>query len=64
MGRIKTALIKRVTFQILEEHKEKFTSDYAHNKRIVDSILETGSKKLRNIIAGYITRNVKGKKLE
>ena len=61
MGRIKTALIKRVTFKLLEKHKDKFTMDFAKNKELVEEFTDTTSRKLRNVIAGYLTRQVKHK---
>jgi small subunit ribosomal protein S17e len=59
MGRIKTQMIKRLTFQLLKEHDGKFKNNFDDNKVIVESYLGTSSKKIRNIVAGYVTRQVK-----
>ncbi len=64
MGRIKTALIKRVTFKLLEKHKDKFTMDFTKNKEILQEVTVAKSKKLKNIIAGYVTRQMKNKDKE
>lgn len=64
MGRIKTALIKRVTFKLLEGHKDKFTMDFTKNKGLVEQFTNVTSKKIRNIIAGYLTRLTKHKDRE
>lgn len=56
MGRIKTLPIKRVTAEIFEKYKDKFTSDYEKNKELLKSIAELKSKKIRNVITGYLTR--------
>lgn len=56
MGRIKTRLVKRKTKELLREHGEKFAADFSQNKQVVSSLMEIPSKKLRNIMAGYITR--------
>lgn len=65
MGRIKTALIKRVTFKLLlSEHKNKFTPDFTKNKELVTQFTNVASKKLRNIIAGYLARQVRNKDKE
>ena len=56
MGRIKTQLIKRTTHEILEKDSQDFTSDFGENKKILDSKLKISSKKIRNVIAGYVTR--------
>ena len=64
MGRIKTALIKRVTFKLFESHKDNFTIDFKKNKEQVGKFVDISSKKLRNIIAGYLTRQAKNKDKE
>ncbi len=64
MGRIKTALIKRVTFKVLEMHKDKFTMDFTKNKEVLQEVTIAKSKKLKNIIAGYVTRQMKNKDKE
>ena len=56
MERIKTQLIKRTTHEILEKDSQDFTSDFGENKKILDSKLKISSKKIRNVIAGYVTR--------
>jgi len=56
MGRIKTSLIKRITHELIEKHKNAFTSDFNHNKIAVSQLTTGTSPKLRNIIAGYATR--------
>ena len=62
MGRIKTAKIKRITTDLLEAHPEEFKDNFEENKKLVDKFTEIDGKKIRNIIAGYITRIVKSKK--
>jgi len=56
MGRIKTTLIKRSTKELLEAYGDNFTSDFSENKGLVRNYADIKSKKLRNIIAGYMTR--------
>jgi len=62
MGRIKTLLIKRITHKLVELHENEFTGDFKKNKEIVNKLISTPSKKLRNVIAGYVTRLVKKSK--
>lgn len=62
MGRIKNAQIKRVTNKLIELYGDRFQVDFESNKKIVDEFTEVRSKKLRNVIAGYITRLTKEKK--
>lgn len=59
MGRIKTQLIKRITKQLIKEHYDRFKPDFEENKKIVSELLSVESNKLRNSIAGYVTRLVK-----
>ena len=63
MGRIKTALIKRNTNLLIAKHKEEFKDDFDSNKLLVESFLDKPNKKIRNIIAGYVTRLMKNKEL-
>jgi len=59
MGRIKTALIKRASKKLYSLYKEKFEPTFDGNKVLVKGYLPEANKKLRNIVAGYITRMVK-----
>lgn len=61
MGRIKTQLIKRLTFQLMKEHHDDFKLEYDENKKLVEKFLTGPSKKIRNCIAGYVTRLMKRK---
>jgi small subunit ribosomal protein S17e len=55
MGRIKTTFIKNVGQELFQNHSEEFSIEFSKNKEIVDKFLDVKSKKMRNIIAGYIT---------
>jgi len=59
MGRIKTQQIKRVTMQLMKEHGSEFKKDFNENKELVGQFVNVKSKKLRNVIAGYVTRLTK-----
>ena len=61
MGRIKTQKTKRVTRQVMREHGAEVTPDFSANKILLGKILEVKSKKLRNVIAGYMSRLAKTK---
>ena len=62
MGRIGTKLIKRNAKMILNSNPSKFSKDFEANKKAVVEAAEIRSKKLRNTIAGYVTRLVKKQK--
>ena len=55
MGNIKTSFVKRCGKQIYDQHKDSLTDDYLKNKEIIKQVAEIKSKKLRNVIAGYVT---------
>ncbi len=60
MGNIKPTMIKRFAMKLINEYKDKFASDFEHNKKALKEICkERGyliSVKVRNQVAGYITR--------
>ncbi len=62
MGRIKTQFVKRTSVELLKKHPDKFNENFDDNKKNVSLFTDVSSKKVRNIIAGYITRLVKTKK--
>ena len=59
MGRIKTTLVKRVSHDLVKEHRKELKKNFDDNKKAVDEIADIPSKKLRNVIAGYVTRLMK-----
>lgn len=56
MGRIKTTLVKRVSHDLLEMHSSRFTTSFDENKRVVEQLADIQSKKIRNVVAGYVSR--------
>ena len=51
--------IKRISTEVLAIYKDKFGTDFAQNKKILDQIAIVRSKGLKNEIAGYITTYIK-----
>ena len=51
--------IKKLSIEILETNKEKFSTDFRENKKILDDIAIIRSKGLKNQLAGFITRFIK-----
>jgi len=64
MGRIKTQQTKRITFELISRHSDSFKKDFGENKRLVEQFAEIRSKKLRNMIAGYVTRIMQREEVE
>ena len=56
MGRIKTKLIKRKTKDIMNVAEDRVTEDFNQNKIAAGEMATFRSKKMRNIVAGYLTR--------
>ena len=56
MGRIKPAMVKRATKQLLQE-KNDFNNSFENNKKLLNTTMP--SKKIRNKIAGYLARILK-----
>ena len=48
--------IKRLSHEVLGQHKSKFGVDFADNKKTLDEVSTIRSKGLKNEIAGFITR--------
>ena len=61
MGRIKTKLIKRLTFEIMKQSRDKLSQSFEENKKVVGELIGDASKKIRNSVAGYVTRLMKTK---
>jgi len=55
MGNIKTSYVKRIGRTLYENYPEKFSEDFSDNKDTVKEIMAIRSKKLINVIAGYVT---------
>lgn len=59
MGRILHGKFRRIAEEILKKYEEFFTVDYHRNRKILEEIADIPSKRLRNMIAGFITRKIK-----
>jgi small subunit ribosomal protein S17e len=56
MGRIRPTYIKRVAIELVNKYPQAFSKDFENNKVMVSSLTDVYSVKMRNRIAGYITR--------
>ncbi len=59
MGRVKSTAVKTLGNKMIREHSEKFGETFENNKAALNEIKKIKSKKIRNILAGYITRKIK-----
>jgi small subunit ribosomal protein S17e len=58
LGKVKTEHIKRLAKELMERFPEKFSPDFNANKHTVDALTEGATTKVRNQVAGYITRTI------
>ncbi|MEZ0345446.1 MAG: 30S ribosomal protein S17e [Infirmifilum sp.] len=63
MGNVRTKLVKRTAKMLAEKFSDYFTADFDVNKKKITELADVPSKRLRNQIAGYVTRQIKRKKM-
>lgn len=56
LGNVRPEKVKRVARELFEKHPTMFTTDFEQNKKILETMMSTPSKSLRNMIIGYVTR--------
>jgi small subunit ribosomal protein S17e len=55
---IKPSYIKSLGAELIQKHPGRFTGDFDENKLNVEEFSVIGSKRVRNRVAGYITRKM------
>lgn len=55
MGKVRTEHIKRIAKELIRRFPDKFSKDFKNNKRVVATLTQGATSKVRNQIAGYIT---------
>jgi small subunit ribosomal protein S17e len=55
LGKVKTEQVKRIAKELIARFPDKFSSNFEDNKRMVASLTQGTTTKVRNQIAGYIT---------
>jgi small subunit ribosomal protein S17e len=61
MGRIKTKLVKRASREFVKDFGSDCKTDFSSNKNLISEKMDFQSKKIRNLVAGYVTRLAKNK---
>ena len=61
MGKVRPEYIKKVARKLLKHFPNRFNSDFENNKRVVAALTDVSSTKIRNRVAGYLTRLVRTK---
>ena len=58
MGKVRPEKVKKIARELVKRYPTQFTTDFEKNKKLLASMATIYSSKLRNLIAGYITRLV------
>ena len=56
LGKVKTEHIKHLGKELMTRFPGKFTTNFDENKRLVDELTTGATTRVRNKVAGYITR--------
>jgi small subunit ribosomal protein S17e len=56
LGKVRIETVKRISRELLRRYPDRFTGQFESDKQAVNELVVTQSKRLRNRIAGYITR--------
>jgi len=64
LGNVRPEKVKRIARELIRKYPDKFTANFEENKKILSSIALIPSTRLRNSIAGYITRLVSISQME
>ncbi len=56
LGKVRPEHVKKTARELVELYPDKFGTDFESNKKAVEYLARFSSAKLRNRIAGYITR--------
>lgn len=59
---IKPSYIKTMGTELLNKQRDSFSNNFDENKQQLGSSAVIGSKRVRNRIAGYITRKINTKR--
>ena len=59
---IKPSYIKTLGLEVLSKNREQFSSNYDENKQALTAVASIESKRVRNRIAGFITRKINTKR--
>jgi small subunit ribosomal protein S17e len=64
VGSVRTEQIKRTAKELIRRFPDKFSHDFENNKHMVANLVQGGTPKVRNQIAGYITRYLAAEEAE
>lgn len=56
MGKVRPDQVKKAAREILTRYHDRFTTNFEENKKILQPLIHIYSPRMKNRIAGYITR--------
>src|SRR5208282_1755822 len=56
LGKVRIDTVKRISRELVRRFPDRFKGDFEADKEGVNELVDTQSKRLRNRIAGYVTR--------
>jgi len=56
LGKVRPERVKKLARELLKRYPDRFSTDFENNKKLLPSVASIYSPRLRNRIAGYITR--------
>jgi len=56
LGKVRPEYVKKTARELIDLYPDKFNTDFKHNKEVVNSLTKVPSARLRNRVAGYVTR--------
>jgi small subunit ribosomal protein S17e len=56
MGKIRSDKIKRTAKELVAKYHQDLSTEFEENKELVSKLTNVQSKRMRNRIAGYVTR--------
>ena len=56
LGKVRPEHVKKAARELVKLYPDKFSTNFQSNKEVVESLVQISSAKLRNRVAGYITR--------
>jgi small subunit ribosomal protein S17e len=64
LGNVRTDQVKRTARELVRRFPDKFSANFEENKHSVGLLLQGATNKIRNQIAGYITRYLASEETE
>jgi len=56
LGNVRPEQIKKIARELINRYPDKFSTDFEQNKKSLETVARISTVKMRNRVAGYITR--------